>query len=270
LQPVIGFHIVSARGLEYVTGNGTTGWRSDLPVPKPPEDVEELLRRTGAGGTPAQMGRTLGTESVLVFCGEWHESLRIYGQDGSEIGAAVRFNDRRSVVGYSAHYELRDSELMCIVRDMTAGGFRRHRHTFAVVTADDVELGTIMRSQSARTSYEIAVDGRPAATIQPDKRVPASVRRSPASRRSPTSTTLIGKAQALFDRMSARVWAMETAAGDRLARITYLPAGRIPGGREVAYALELDEHADKADRTMAMAFCLGADARITDVRGGGG
>jgi hypothetical protein len=179
-------------------------------------------------------------QSVLVFCGAWKETLLIYGQDGLQVGAAARFKDRRSKVGYSAHYELRDSELMCIVRDMTPGGFRTHRLRFAVLTADEAEIGTITRSEGATDRYEIAVDGRPAATIQCIEWVPIAVRRSSAGRRSSTSTILLGKAQALYDRLTAKVWTIDTASGERVARVTYLAARRIPGSEEVAYVLELD------------------------------
>ena len=209
--------------------------RGDLPNPKPREDIEAILRRAGVGKAARQVGASLVSESVLVFCA----NELIYGSDGRHIGAAVRFEDRRSV-GSSYQYVLRDSELVWIVRDVIPGGFPPRRR-FSVLNADLAEIATVSQSEDPNR-YEIAVGGRRSATI-PHSR-PVTPRRSSGSRR---SLSLLGRANALIDRWLARVWVIEGVSGDQLATVTYL-AG--------AYVLELDPRADNAHRAAAVAFCL--------------
>lgn len=194
----------------------------DLPNRKPREDVEALLRRAGVGKTAPQMAGSLRGESVLLICGTWQETLLIYGSGGREIGAAVRLKDRRSKVGYSSHCELRDSELVWIVRDMTPRGVLR-THRFAVLDADEAEIATITQSGSGTDRYEIAVGGPPSATIQENKLATLTLRRPSTGRPSSASTRLLGRAQALYDRLAGKVWTIDASSGDPLARVTYVP-----------------------------------------------
>jgi hypothetical protein len=253
----------------YAAGDGMSGRSSKAPVPKPRKYVEDLLRRAGAASAPAQVGRSLNTESVLVFSGVWHQTLLIYGPDGGQIGTALRFKDRRSEVGYRFHDELRnlESELRYTVRDTTPRGLSR-THRFVVLNADEAEIGTITQSGSGTDRYEIAVNGRLAAIVQSSKSAPVAVERSSAVRRSSTRTGLLGRGRALWERLNTTVWTIETAEGDRVAQVTLLASPRSLWTK-VAYVLELDPRLDESHRAMALGFCMAADGSI-DYGGGGG
>jgi hypothetical protein len=136
-----------------------------LPKPKPPEQIEALVRRAGVAEAPGSAPGGLSTAAVIVFCGE--VGFRIYDRDGSEIGAAMAFKDRYSKVGYSRHHELLDTQLRCVLRDRTRRRFGSEwgNYRFSVLGADEAEIGTITQSGS-RDDYVIASRGRDVATIR--------------------------------------------------------------------------------------------------------
>jgi hypothetical protein len=91
------------------------------------------------------------------------KTLRIYDQSGRQIGEARRIKDRYSKVGHRCHYELWDTELRCVLRDVTRRRFGADSltHAFSVLGADAAEIGTITRSGSSHDSYVIAIGGGP-------------------------------------------------------------------------------------------------------------
>ena len=85
--------------------------------------IRGLLSRAGVAERETSPTGVLSTEPVLVFRGEWQETLRIYDQNGRQIGEARRIKDRYSKVGHRYHYELWDTELRCVLRDVTRRRF---------------------------------------------------------------------------------------------------------------------------------------------------
>jgi hypothetical protein len=96
----------------------------------------------------------LSSDRVVVFRGEGRQSLSIYGQDGSVIGSAVRVKDDYKQVGFRYHYELRDTELRCVLRDVTRRrlGVDSLPYSFSVLGADGADIGAI--TQSGRGMYD--------------------------------------------------------------------------------------------------------------------
>jgi hypothetical protein len=92
--------------------------------------IRGFLSRAGVVEREASPTGVLSTESVLVFWGEWQQTLRLYDRNGRQIGEARRIRDRYSKVGYRYHYGLWDTELRCVVRDVMRprfGDYRRMR-----------------------------------------------------------------------------------------------------------------------------------------------
>jgi hypothetical protein len=199
------------------------------------------------------------SEPVLVFCGSWRETLGIYDQRGSEIGAAIRITDRYSTVGYRHHYELRDTELRCLLRDVT-----RHRwslwHTLSLLDPNGEEIAKI--ASSGAKSLTITADGQSIAEVRPVRRNEARIRKPPRTRQKE-----IGPVARLVDLVSSRkVWSVDDAPGHSVARITYL--GSLTS--KVAYVVVLEPNTPERLRVVALNACLAVDDTITDRSSGSG
>ena len=210
----------------------------------------------------------LSTEPVVVFDGASRQTLDIYDQNGKAIGAAVRVKDRYSQVGYRYHYELSDTQLRCVLRDVTRRrfGIDSWTYAFSVLGADGAELGTITQSGTRNDSYVVATGGPPVAAI---RRVP--LREATSNRPlSEPPMTLSRRSRRLFDRVTGKVWSIEDEPGHTVARITHLTSisDLFTGG--VAYVVELEPRVDENLRPIALTFCIVADNRLVDCRGGGG
>ena len=219
--------------------------------------IRGLLSRAGVAERETIPTGVLSTEPVLVFRGGWQETLRIYDQNGGQIGEARRIKDRYSKVGHRYHYELWDTELRCVLRDVTRRRFGADSltHAFSVLGADAAEIGTITRSGSSNDdSCVVAIGGRSVATAS---RVP---RRTVMSERKSSATpmTLIRRAKQLIEGVTSMVWRVEDEPGHSVVRLTYLP------GRGVAYVLEMEPRLDEQLRTIALTLCIVADNTIID------
>jgi hypothetical protein len=219
--------------------------------------IRGLLSRAGVAERETRPTGVLSTEPVLVFRGNWQETLRIYNQNGRQIGEARRIKDRYSKVGHRYHYDLWDTELRCVLRDVTRRryGADSLTHAFAVLGADAAEIGTITRSGSSDDSCVVAIGGRSVATA---RRVP---RRAVMSDRKSSATpiTLTRRAKQLIDGVTSMVWRVEDEPGHSVVRLTYLP------GRGVAYVLEMEPRLDEQFRTIALTLCIVADNTIIDL-----
>ena len=225
--------------------------------------IRALVSRVGVPAAQSSSTRLLSTEPVLVFWGEPRRSLGIYDQHGSDIGAAVRIKDRYSRVGYRYHYELSDTELRCVLRDVTRRrlGIDSWTYTFSVRDADGAEIGQIIQSGTSNDSYVITSGGRAVASV---RRV---TRREALNEHSPFKPTALSqRGQRLFDVATSRIWCIEDEPGHSVARITYLE------GRGGAYVLSQEPSLEPQLKTIALTVCIVADNRIIDARhrGGGG
>jgi hypothetical protein len=207
----------------------------------------------------------LSTERVLVFRGEGRQSLSIYGQDGSAIGSAVRVKDDYKRVGFRYHYELRDSELRCVLRDVTRRrfGLDSLAYTFSVLGADGAEIGTITHSGRSSDSYEIALAGRPVGRVRGTPHLERIRTGRPLAR----PMTLSDTARGLYDHLTSRAWHVEDEPGHSVAAITYIASLLT---RDVTYVLELGPRLDDQLRAIALTVCLIADNRGINHSGGGG
>ena len=182
------------------------------PRPWGSEDrVHDLLLRAGVREAWSTRTGVLGGEPVLVFQGESRKTLGIYDPEGSEIGEAIRIEDRYSEVGYRYHYELRDQELRCALRDTTRRrfGIDSWYYTFLVLGPDGTEIGTVTQSGRSNHSYAIASGGRSIAAVHRASRLKAmSERRSSFS-----GETLFRRGQWLVDGMTSEMWCVEDEPG---------------------------------------------------------
>ena len=157
--------------------------------PRTPEEIDVLMRR--ADVTPTKVAATgpLTAEPVLAVCARWPTGLigisptrargvpsyDIHDSAGSRIGVAVRFEDRYKEVGYRYHYELYDTELRCVLRDVTP----RSRlgisglDAFSVLEADGAQLGTLTKQRPVLRARIPRSAGR--------RSSPRSVAQAPAS-----------------------------------------------------------------------------------------
>jgi hypothetical protein len=218
--------------------------------------IRGFLSRAGVAEREASPTGGLSTESVLVFWGEWQRTLRIYDRNGRQIGEARRVRDRYSKVGYRYHYELWDTELRCVLRDvMRPRSGDSSSHAFSVLGRDEAEIGRITRSGSSNDSYVIAIGGRSVATSsRVPRRAVMSERRSSA-----TPMTLVRRAGQLIDGVTSMVWCIEDEPGHSVARLTSLR------GRGVAYVLETEPRLDEQLRTIALTLGIVADNTIIDL-----
>jgi hypothetical protein len=192
---------------------------------------------------------------VLVFHGRWRKSLTIYDRHGSEIGVAARGRDRYSEVGYRYHYDLQDSELRCVLRDITKRriGLESRSYAFAVHAPDGAEIGEIRRAGGVN-DYTISSDGV----------AMASVRHVPwrrAARDHATDLPVeLGRRERLIDRFGSRVWYVSDEWQQTIGRVTHLMAV----GERVSYVLALEDKLAEPLRTILLTICMVVDNRITD------
>jgi hypothetical protein len=226
--------------------------------PKDRSTSRDLLMRAGVADALPSGTDAITAEPVLVLCGTWRENLRIYDRSGKKIGTAERSEDSYSDVGYRYDYELRDTQLRCVLRDTTRRrfGIDSFTYAFSVLGADGAEIGAIIQSGKSQHGYTIASDGRSIAAVH---RVPTHAGQSARS------SSAARAAQHLIDRVHGRVWCIEDEPGHDVARITYLPGFK----QRVAYVLQLEPCVDASLRTIALTVCLVADNRIINRRPGG-
>jgi hypothetical protein len=219
--------------------------------------ILQLLRRAGVDGAPLPSTGMLSSDRVLVFRGDGRQSLSIYGQDGSAIGSAVRVRDDYKQVGFRYHYELRDTELRWVLRDLTRRrlGVDSLTYAFSVLGADGADIGTITQSGRSNDSYEIALAGRVAGRVRGTSRLERIRDGRPFTR----SMTLSEATRGTYDHLTSRAWQVEDEPGHSVAKITYI-ASQLT--RVVTYVVELGARLDDQLRTIALTVGLIADNRM--------
>jgi hypothetical protein len=235
-----------------------------------------LLLRAGISEPRASANRVLTGQSILVFSGNWQATLEVFDQTGARLGSAVRHDDRYGEVGHHFHYELRDTEARCVMRDITSTrlGVRSRRRTFSIAGPGGAEVGTI-EQESIRANLGslgdeldrrrgrtpsiadgvIINNGHTIATIH--ERRPTEELRKP---RPATAPTPLGKVHGLVDRISRRVWYIDDEAQTEVGRVTYLRTTYLQ--RKVNYVVEILPETQEPLRTLMLPVCLVVDNAV--------
>jgi hypothetical protein len=218
------------------------------------DTVRSILARAGVPGAGLAAGGSRADAAVLVLHGRWRKSLAIYDASGYEIGTAVRTRDKYRDVGARYHYDISDTALRCVVRDVTPRhrGIAARRPEFSVLGPDGRALGTIRR-ESGLHNYAVDAGGAARASI---RRVGW---RKAANARPQFAFTDVPRRWRWIDRLSSRVWYLLTDSNRPIARITHLFAN----GNEVTYVLEREQSIGEPMRTLALALVIVVDNRIT-------
>ena len=181
--------------------------------------------------------------------------MLLYDGSGAEIGIAARAKDKYAATGSRYHYDVRDTALRCVVRDVSARryGIFPGRPTFTVLGPDGGILGSVRRERGLH-DYAVDCEGPGRASL---RRVSW---RKAAAARPQFAFADVDRRSRLIDRLGSRVWYVIGEWDQRIAQITHLFAS----GTQVAYVLERERTIAEPMRTLALALVIVIDNRITD------
>lgn len=229
--------------------------------------MQEFITLAGVFEPPGKGNGRLATESILVFITKWNRDLRIFDQEGVEIGAV-----RKS----RGQYELSDAERLCRVR-RTYKSWLKIYFEFSVVGLDGAEIGTIGRQEQKMLYKHTPGLGRPPAIGRGDaaprhagptasdlESLAIKLRRPDGS----TIATLRDSQGGVVSRARSdqRRLYIEDEPGHEAARLTYWQRPAFWGG----YVLELQPGLSEPLRTLIVATVLPVDKNIIDHGSDGG
>jgi hypothetical protein len=186
---------------------------------------------------PGGDGTLLG-EPVLVF----RPGYGIFDQDGNKLGTAHRIHDKYP------HYELRDTEVRCVVRNTMRN---RNRHgsvwEYVVCTPDGEEVARLSRPRGWSRAEHCTVARGTETIATLDKRFGEPL------------NTRLGR----LIRLPAERWQLTDNSGRDVARITV-------AWEHAVYVLEVETWVVEPMRTVALASCVVAHEEMANLGGGGG
>ena len=209
-------------------------------------DVRKLMHRAGIV-EPHPIGTgTLTTEPLLILQGSPSSDLQIYDQRGRWLGEAARSRDRYTAVGYHHHYNLRDTQLRCVLRNTTRGRWSVTPKTYAIVSPE---------------GSAIALASRPLMNwrFERDDEVIATLHEVPSAELGVAEARgLFGRAQQYRDRhRGSQLFYLEDESDRLIARMTHLRTAGI--GTQNWFVLELGLGAAEMYTLIAVAGCVVAN-----------